>query len=139
MALGAAFDLQRVDAHVHQARHAPHCAQVPGIHDVSAVLVLAGRHVLALAMSFLQQHRLAGVSGLRLVYGDDVAGFCLLRCVDVVLPAAGVGAGALVGVPVGHVSGQQAAAGIGDTQGAVNKDFQLYLGTPLADLRDLIE
>ncbi|MNO90206.1 hypothetical protein D3C76_817110 [compost metagenome] len=56
-----------------------------------------------------------------------------------VLPAAGVGAGALVGVALVDVTGEQAAAGVGHAQRPVDEDFQLHLGHLHADLFDLVE
>src|SRR5690606_26371060 len=59
--------------------------------------------------------------------------------VRLVVPAAGVGAGALVGVAAVEVARQQAAARVGNTQRAVHEHFQLHVGAFLADLFDLIE
>ncbi|MNC42888.1 hypothetical protein D3C75_917210 [compost metagenome] len=56
-----------------------------------------------------------------------------------VLPAAGVGAGALVGVALVDVTGEQAAAGVGHAQRPVDEDFQLHLGHLHADLFDLVQ
>ena len=56
--------------------------------------------------------------------------------VDLVVPTARVGAGALVGVAVIEVAGEQAAAGVGDAQCAVNEDFEFDVGAFLADFGD---
>jgi hypothetical protein len=56
--------------------------------------------------------------------------------VNLVIPTAGVGAGALVGIAVVEVAGEQAAAGVGDTQCAVNEDFEFDVGAFLADFGD---
>src|SRR5690606_5882324 len=106
-----------------------HGAQVLGVHDVGAVLVLVGGHQLPRAVLFLEQEdgrlvaapvvhvaldargavRGPDLGGLdRGTYRHDVAGLGFPGLVGIVLPAAGVGAGALVGVAVIHVAGQQA-------------------------------
>lgn len=58
---------------------------------------------------------------------------------ELVVPAAGVGAGTLVRIPVVEVTGQQAAARIRHAKGAVNEHFQLHLGTTLAYFLDFIQ
>ena len=50
-----------------------------------------------------------------------------------VVPAAGVGAGALVGVAVVEVAAEQAPARVRNAQRAVHKHFQLHVGAFLAD------
>ncbi|CAD5378160.1 hypothetical protein OF001_U290019 [Pseudomonas sp. OF001] len=164
VALGAALDLQRVHAHLGQALDVLHGAQVLGVHDVGAVLVLERFHVLAGTVAFFQQHHLvggrAGAEGRldrrrsgarrsgaridlhhrdRLVDVDDVAQLVLLALVHLVLPAAGVGAGTLVGVAVVEVAGQQAAPGVGHAQRAVDEHLQLDGRHLLADLGDLLQ
>ena len=62
-----------------------------------------------------------------------------LAGVGVELPAAGIGAGALVGVAVVEVAREQAAPGIGDAQRAMHEDLKLHVRTFLADLGDLVE
>ena len=71
--------------------------------------------------------------------GDEFALFFFGRAVGLVFPAAGVGAGALVGVAVVEVAGKQAAAGVGHAQRAVDEDFQLHVGAALADFFDFFE
>ncbi len=113
---GTAFDLQRMHAHVGQAFHMLHRAQVLGVHDVGAVLVLERGHLFIGALGFLEQKHLIGRradSQRRLKFLDDIAGGVLHRRHGLVFPTAGIGAGALVGVAFVHVPGQQAAPGIG--------------------------
>ncbi|MCY1552819.1 hypothetical protein D9M68_892410 [compost metagenome] len=107
--LGPALDLQRVHAHLHQALDMLHRAQVLGVHDVGAVLVLVGGHLLAGAAGILEQEQLigrrAGAQG-RFDEAHYLAQLVLLRRFGLVLPAAGVGATALVGVALVDVAGQ---------------------------------
>ncbi len=105
------------------------------------MLIFIGGHVLARSLRLLQQHgaRLGGGFRFEALHGDQVAGFILFGLVGLVLPAAGIGAGALVGVAVIHVARQQAAAGIGNAQRAVNEDFQFHLRDPLADFFNLVQ
>jgi len=58
---------------------------------------------------------------------------------NTVLPAAGVGATALIGIAVIEVTGQQTAAGVGDTERTMDKHLQLHIGTGLADLLHLLQ
>lgn len=118
--LGAAFYFQRMHAHLGQALHVLDGAKILGVHDVGAVLVLERRHVLAGAVGLFQQHqgiaRLAKPQGVvrahfdGLLTVDNLAHVIFLALVHLVLPTAGVGAGALVGVALVDVTGQQAAA-----------------------------
>jgi hypothetical protein len=57
----------------------------------------------------------------------------------VVVPAAGVGAGALVGVAPVEVATEQAAPAVGNAQCAVDEYFQLYIGAFLADFFYLVQ
>ncbi len=57
----------------------------------------------------------------------------------VVLPAAGVGAGALVGIAMGHVTGKQAAAGIGDAKRAMHEHLQLHARYLAFDFLDFFQ
>ena len=85
-------------------------AHVPGVHDIGALLVLVHVKVLPGAL-FLHQG---------------------------ILVPAGLGAGAPVGVPAGHVVGQQAPAGVGHAHGPVGEGLNLQLpGGFGPDLRDL--
>ena len=105
------------------------------------MLVLVGGYVAARPVGFFQQdffwrHFLyvAAAAG-----GDQVAGLVVAVLDLLVVPAAGVGAGALVGIPVVHVAREQAATGVGHTQGAVYEDFQLHVRHPVPDLANLIQ
>ena len=119
MRFGAAFDLQRVHAHLHQTLDMLHGAQVLGVHDVGAVLVLVGGHVFAGTGAVFQQKHLIGrrtdaqgwlypvrrdpvrpdlLHWNRLVLMDYIADFVFLGFEGLVFPAAGIGAGALIGV-----------------------------------------
>ncbi len=75
----------------------------------------------------------------RLDHPDDIAQLVLLRRLGLVLPAAGIGAAALVGVTLVDVARQQAAPGIGHAQRAVDEYLQLHGGDFATDLRDLLQ
>ncbi len=148
--LGTAFDFQRMNAHFGQALDVLDGAQILGVHDVGAVLVFKCGHELARAVGLFQQHqgigRLACAQGrIHLLHGDgllavdDLAHVIFLALVHLVLPAAGVGAGALIGVTLVDVAGEQAAAGVGHAQRPVDEDFQFHLRHLHADLLDLVE
>lgn len=147
--LGAAFNFERMHPHFGQALHVLDGAQILGVHDVGAVLVLERRHVFTGTVGLLQQHqriaRLAESQGVVRAHGngfltvDYLAHVIFLALVHLVLPAAGVGAGALVGVTLVDVTGEQAAARVGHAQGAVDEDFQLHLRHLHADLFDLVK
>ena len=141
-----------------------HGAQVLGVHDVGAVLIFHDGHHLAGAAFFLEQIDGIGLGMALLVAAGAgelvvqiVLGFFEVeavfhglaqrlagvgvhgRVMRLVVPAAGVGAGALVGVAAVEVARQQAAARVGDAQRAVHKHFQLHVGAFLADLLDLVQ
>ena len=97
--LGAAFDLQAVHARLADQVNEGRGAQIVGVKDVAAVLVFAD-----------------------LV---QLAGAGLLA--QVVLPAAGLGALATVGVTSGHVVRQQAPAGHAHAHRTVHKGLDLQL------------
>jgi hypothetical protein len=59
--------------------------------------------------------------------------------VHLVIPAAGIGATALVRIAVIEVTGKQAAAGIGDAQRAVHENFEFDIRTLLADFGDFLK
>ncbi|MND71125.1 hypothetical protein D3C80_626450 [compost metagenome] len=69
----------------------------------------------------------------------DVAGVILFAFFRLVLPAAGVGAGALVRIAFVDIAGQQAAAGVGHAQRTVDEDFQFHLRHLGADFGDLFQ
>ena len=129
-------------------------AQVAAVHDVGAVFVLGDFHVFTGAVRFFE---VVGAVGKRMallrvgqslqrVGGEDAVGrgdeFALAffgGAVRFVLPAAGVGAHALVGVAVVEVAGEQAAAGVGDAQGTMHEDFQLDVRAAFADFADFVQ
>ena len=107
-------------------------AQILGVHDVGAVLVFLDRHQFAGALLLFEQPDLA----CRAVYvaaGVFFAGFQLIA------PAAGVGAAALIRVAPVKVAGKQAAPRIGDAQCAMNKDLELDIRAFLTDFGDFVE
>ncbi|MND23964.1 hypothetical protein D3C80_143770 [compost metagenome] len=122
--LGAAFDFQRVHAYGGQAPDMLDGAQVLGIHDVGAVFVFERRHFGAGAVAFLQQEYLLGrctqAQG-RLHFAHDVASGVFGGRGGVILPAASVGAAALVGIALVEVARQQATAGVGHAQGTFSR------------------
>ena len=73
------------------------------------------------------------------MFVDDVADVVLFAFLDVVFPAAGVGAGTLVRVALVDIAGKQAAAGVGHAQRAVNEDFDFHIRHLSADLFDLFK
>ncbi len=165
MALGAALDLERVHADLRQARHVLHRAQVLAVHDVRAVLVFHDGHELAGALFLFEQPHAVGqrvartaatggrelASGVFVFLGEvEVAAQALgghgftrvaggVGAVGLVFPAAGVGAGALVGVAAVEVAAEQAAARVGDAQRAVHEDFDLDVGAGVADGGHLVQ
>ena len=109
--LGPALDLQAVHPGIHQVVQVVDHAHIPGIHDVGALLVLEHREILPGAL-------------------------LLHQCV---LIAAGLGAGTPVGVPSGHVIGQQAPSGVRYAHGPVAEGLDLQRRVhPAADLPDLV-
>ena len=135
-------------------------AQILRVHDVGAVLVFQDRHQLARALRFLDQIGLVGQRMARLlVQGREGIGLfqCLFKfqrdhlhraqvaagvfagVFHFVVPAAGIGARALVRVAVIEVARQQATARIGDAQRAMHEYFQFHLRAALADFLDLVE
>ena len=102
--LHAAFDLEAVDPRFQKLRDMLDHAEILGIENKGAPLIFIDGQVLA---------------GPRLLHHR-------------VFPAAGMGAGPLVGVPAGKVIAQKAAAGIGDAHSAVDKGLDLHI---LRDLR----
>jgi len=112
-------------------------AQILRVHDVGAMLVFHHRHQLPRSLAFLDQINLIGC---RVTFYGSVAernGFSRLECfieikvdflwqfdiatgiffsgLDLVIPAAGIGAGTLIGVAMVEIAGQQASSGVGDT------------------------
>ena len=95
--LGAALDLQAVHARLADEVNEGRGAHIVCVEDVAAILVLADL--------------------------IELAGTVLLA--EEVLPAAGLGALAAVGVAAGHVGGQQAPARDAHAHGTVHEGFDL--------------
>ena len=111
-------------------------AQVLGIHDVAAVLVLKHRHQFAWPLWVLDQRRVLLPALCHVLRRDQIATGVSAGRVGPVVPATGVGTGALIGVAPVEVARQQTASGIGDAQGTVNEGLDLQgraLGTDLGD------
>ena len=123
---GTAFDFEAVHADFGQFLNDFNAAQVFGVHDVGAVFVFHNRHHFARAVGLFNQENFVGV-GMAFLTVDAfevLVGFFLgffkvetLQelgitrvafdgVVDFVIPTAGVGAGALVGVAVVEVARQ---------------------------------
>ena len=153
---GTAFDFEAVHTNFCQFLNHFNAAKVFGVHDVGAVFIFHNRHHFARAVGLFNQENFVGV-GMAFLTVDAfkvLVGFFLgffkvetlqklgIACiafsgvVNLVVPTAGVGAGALVGVAMVEIAGEQAAAGVGDTQCAVNEDFEFDVGAFLADFGD---
>ncbi|MOA06163.1 hypothetical protein D3C78_1257890 [compost metagenome] len=137
-------------AHLGQTLNVRNRTQIFGVHDVGAVLVFERRHVLARTFGlFNHKHavgRCAHAQGRLNVFHRDwfvlmhnVADVVFFPFLDIVFPAAGVGAGALIRVTFVDVARQQATAGIGHAQRAVNEDFELHFRDLSTDFFDLFE
>ena len=100
------------------------------------MLVFLDRHQLAGALAFLEQ---PGFLFRSAVAGLHVAARVRLGGVDLIIPAAGVGAGALVRIAPVEVAGEQAAAGIRDAQRAMHEDFEFDVRAFLTDFGDFVE
>ncbi|MNG90933.1 hypothetical protein D3C79_498390 [compost metagenome] len=114
------------------------------------MLVLKRAHVLAGFLRFGKhkdfigwranaQRRLNVLHRDRLMQMHDAASIVFLAFFCLVLPAAGIGAGALVGIAFVDVTGKQAAAGIGHAQCAMHEDLQLHLWHLATDFRHFIQ
>jgi len=133
-ALGATFDLQRIDADFDQTVHMLDGAQILRIEDVGAVLVFLDRHEFARTLLFFEQVLdFIFDQFFRLTVGTAIGS------TQFVIPAAGIGAAALIRVAVIEVAGEQAAARVGDAQRAVDEDFEFDVGATLADFGDFVE
>ena len=97
--LGPALDLQTAEARVHQLFHMVDHAHIPGVQDIGALLVLKHWEVFARPLLLHQ----------------------------VILIAAGLGAGAPVAVPSGHVVGKQASPGVAYAHGAMDECLQFQI------------
>ena len=95
------FNLDAVNARVHQVFQMVNGAHIPGIENVGALFILENREVFSGSL-FLHQ--------------------------GVLIPA-GLGAGSPVGVPAGHVVAEQTPAGIADAHRPVTEglDFQFWI------------
>ena len=103
-----ALDLDAVHTGIGKLLQVVDHAHIPGVQDVSALFVLEHGEVFPGTLFFHQG----------------------------VLVAAGLGAGAPVGVPAGHVVAEQATAGVADAHGTVTEGLDLQLrGGLAADLR----
>jgi len=134
------------------------------VHDVGAVLIFHDGHQLARAAHLFNQIDLVGLGvALAAAAGAGELAVRLLAClreveallhalrqglagvgvhggfVRLVFPAAGVGAGALVGVAAVEVTAEQATARVGNAQRAMNEHFQFHVRAFLADLLDLVQ
>ena len=110
-ALGAALDLDTVDPGVHDVAEVINHAQIARIHDISTLFILKDGKIFP-GSFFLHQR---------------------------VLVAAGLRARSAVGVPAGHVVGQQAPTGIAHAHCAVAKDLELQsCGGLLSQLADFL-
>ena len=110
--LGPALQLDAVHPGIHEVAQVVDHAHIPGVHDVGAFFVLENREVFSGAL-FLHQG---------------------------VLIAAGLGAGAPVGVPAGHVVAEKASAGVADAHGPVAEGLDLQvLRDLLTDAADLLQ
>ena len=93
-------------------------AQILRVHDVGAVLVFEGGHVLTRTFGFFDHKHAVGRRADtqrwlnvgdrdRLVFMHDVTDVILFAFLNVIFPAAGVGAGALVRVTLVDVAREQ--------------------------------
>ncbi len=73
------------------------------------------------------------------MFVDDIADVVFFAFLNVIFPAAGVGAGTLVRVTLVDVSREQATTGVGHAQRAVNEDFDFHIRHLRADLFNLFQ
>ena len=117
--------------------------QVLGVHHVSAVLVLFNRHEAARTLAFFHDVNL-GTLPTFFTFRCGLLHQDIARSVDharlgFVVPAAGIGATALIRIAVVKVARQQATPRIGNAQRAVHKHLQLRIRALLANLRHLVQ
>ena len=106
------LDLEGVDARINELRNMVDHIEIPGVHDIGAVVVLFN--------------------------GEILAGTALLH--QRILPAARLGTGTVVGIPSRQVVTEQAPAGKAHAHGPVDKGLQLQcIRDILPDLPDLRE
>ena len=139
-----------MNAHLGQTLNVGDSPQIFRVHDVGAVLIFEGGHVLARTFGFLDHKDFIGrranaegwLHGLhrnRLIFVNDIADVVLFTFRHVVFPAAGVGAGSLIRVALVDIPGEQAAAGVGHAQRAVDENLNFHLRHLAADLFDFIQ
>ena len=139
-----------MDAHLGQALNVGNRAQIFRVHNVGAVFIFERGHIFARTLGFFNhkhlvrgradaQRRLDVLHRDRFVLVNDIADVVFFAFLNVVLPAAGVGAGALVGIAFVDIAREQAAARVGHAQRAVNEDFNFHLRHLAANFGDLIQ
>ena len=84
-------------------------AEIFGVHDVGAMLVFIGGHVLSRSLWFFEQENLVHDRQLWFTWGrgilqHDVPFQCLYGFIDFIVPTTGVGAVPLVGIAMIHVT-----------------------------------
>ena len=121
--LGAAFDLEGVDANLYQPFDMLDGTQITGVHDIGAMLIFEYRYQFTGTVWLFNQVSAIGegMARNRAVFGEqfrafdgfhrvevdllNITGFVFFSIVHIVLPAAGVGASALVGITMVEVTG----------------------------------
>ena len=98
------------------------------------MLVFLDRHQFSRTFLFLKQPDFP-----RMCIKLYVAGGVFVRGLDLVVPAAGVGARSLVRVAMVEVAGKQAAPGVSDAQRAVHEDFEFDVRALLANFGNFVE
>ncbi|MND93762.1 hypothetical protein D3C80_859570 [compost metagenome] len=137
-------------AHLGQTLNVRNRPQIFGVHDIGAVFVFERRHVLARTLGFFNHKHAVGRRAHaqrwlnvfhwnRFVLMHDITHIIFFAFLDVIFPATGVGAGALIRISFVDVTRQQAAARIGHAQRAVNEDFKLHFRDLSTDFFDLFE
>ena len=133
--LAASLNLETVNADLQVFVQLWHDAEIFGIEDVGAARVFLNRHQLTGAAALFQQE----FEHIGVVIGDlkILHGAVLQAHAEAIVPAAGIGAIALIGTAFGHKVRQQAAAGIGHAHGPMYKGLQLDIRAFFADLFQL--
>ena len=112
--------------------------QILGVHDISAMLILKGWHILVGTIAFAQQNNIT--RWLTKPQRWDYVTLSGLRSgMDIILPAASIGASTLVRVPAVHIAGEQAAARVGNAERTMDKHLKFCIRALLANLLNLIE
>ena len=153
---GATLDLEAVNTDRHELLHVFHSTEVLGVHDVGPMFILHDRHQFARAIFLLEKVDLigqrmsdliahGGVSAVQIPQGEgELAGYIISlrvfdRRLDIVFPAAGVGAGALIGIPMVEIPGQKAAAGVSNAERAMDEDLKFHLRARIPNFCNLLE